>query len=78
VATTTLQAAPLRSIGKTAFARIGAGSAAVMKFLCSLSNARHCAHEVERLMALSDDQLAQRGIKRDQIVQVAFRNYLHE
>lgn len=78
MATTTLRNAPLRAPGKTALARIAAGLAAVGRFLCDLSNARRCATEVERLMALSDAALARRGLRRDEIVSYAFRNHMHE
>jgi hypothetical protein len=78
VATTTIPSTPLRDAGKAIAARIGAGFAAVMRFLCDLSNARQCAAEVQRLMALSDAELERRGLKRNEIVTYAFRNYVHE
>ena len=82
MATTTIQIAPRRDAGRAALARIGAGIgagfAAVMRFLCDLSAARQFAAEVERLMALSDAELARRGLKRDEIVNYAFRNHMHE
>jgi hypothetical protein len=82
VATTIIRNAPRRDPGKTVLARIGArigaGFAAVMRFLCDLSNARRCALELERLMSLSDAQLERRGLKRDEIVHYVFRNYMHE
>ena len=78
MATTTLQNAPLRDPGKSVSARIGAGLAAVGRFLSDLSNARRCALEAERLMALSDAQLARRGLRRDEIVSHVFRNHMHE
>jgi hypothetical protein len=78
VATTTIQTAPRRDVGKAVLARIGAGFAAVMRFLCDLSNARQRALEVQRLVALSDAELARRGLKRDEIVHYVFRNDMHE
>ena len=78
VATTTIQNAPLRDPCRTVFARIGAGFAAVGRFLCDLSNARRWAAEVERLMALPDAELERRGLRRDEIVSYAFRNHMHE
>ena len=82
MATTTISSAPLRDAGRSTLARIGArigaGFAAVMRFLCDLSNARQCAAEVERLMALPDAELERRGLRRDEIVPYAFRNYMHE
>jgi hypothetical protein len=82
VATTIIRNAPRRDPGKAVLARIGAGIgagfAAVMRFLCDLSNARRCALELERLTSLSDAQLERRGLKRDEIVHYVFRNYMHE
>jgi hypothetical protein len=49
-----------------------------MRFLCNLADARRCGEEAQRLMALSDAQLARRGLKRDEIVSYAFRNHMHE
>jgi hypothetical protein len=70
--------APLRDAGKSALARIGAIFAAIMQVLCDLSKARQCAAEVERLMALPDAELERRGLRRDEIVSYAFRNYMNE
>ena len=78
MATTTLQNAPLRAPGKSVSARIAAGLAAVGRLLCDLSNARRCAIEVERLMALRDAELARRGLRRDEIVAYALPNHMHE
>jgi hypothetical protein len=80
VATTTIPTAPQRPAGRAALARIGAGIgagfAAVIQFLSDLSSARACGAEAQRLMALSDAQLAKRGLKRDEIVTYAFRNFM--
>jgi hypothetical protein len=82
VATTIIRNAPRRDAGKSVLARIGtataAGFAAVMRFLCDLSEARRCALELQRLTALSDAELARRGLRRDQIVHYVFRNPMHE
>jgi hypothetical protein len=82
VATTIIRNAPRRDTGKAFLARIGAGIgagfAAVMRFLRDLANARRFALEAERLTALSDAELARRGLRRDQIVQYVFRNTMHE
>jgi hypothetical protein len=82
VATTTIHTTPLRDAGRAALARIGAaigtGFAVVMRFLCDLSAARRCALEVEQLMALSDAELARRGIRRGEIVSYVLRNHMHE
>jgi hypothetical protein len=78
VATTTIPSAPRRDAGRAALAAIGAGFAAVMRFLCDLSAARRCAIEVEQLMAQSDAELARRGIRRGEIVSYVLRNHMHE
>lgn len=78
VATTTIQTTPPRDAGRALLGRIGAGFAAVMRFLCDLSNAGRCAAQVERLMALPDAELNRLGLKRDEIVSYAFRNHMHE
>jgi hypothetical protein len=82
VATTTIQTAPRRDAGRAALARIaatiGAGFAAVMRFFRDLANAGRCAAEAQRLMALSDAELARRGLRRDEIVPYAFRTHMHE
>jgi len=78
VATTTIQTTLPRDAGRAFLGRIGAGLAAVMRFLCDLSNARRCAFEAERLMALPDAELKRLGLKRDEIVSYAFRNHMHE
>lgn len=49
-----------------------------MKFLCTISMARTCAMELGRLGKLSDAELAKLGLRRDEIVQHVFRNYMHE
>ena len=76
--TTTIQTTPPRDAGTAILARIRAAFAAVMRFLGDLSNARRCAAQAERLMALSDSELARLGLKRDEIVAYAFRNHMHE
>ena len=82
MATTILRNAPRRGPGKAVLARIGAGIgagfAAVVRFLRDVSNARRFALEAERLTALSDAELARLGLRRDQIVRYVFRNTMHE
>ena len=46
--------------------------------LHSLSAARTAAGEAERLLGLSDDALARRGLTRDRVVHHAFRTYLDQ
>jgi undecaprenyl pyrophosphate synthase len=78
VAITTFRTDPQRDAGRTVLTAIGAGFAAVMRFVCDLSNARRCAAEVERLMALPEAELQRRGLRRDEIVTYAFRNHMHD
>jgi hypothetical protein len=56
--------------------RLAAGFASFMTALASYSTAAACARECERLMALSDEQLAARGLTRDGIVRHAFARYI--
>lgn len=67
-----------RDAGKAALSRIGDGFAAVMKFLCTVSMARTCSMELGRLSKLSDGELANLGLRRDEIVQHVFRDHMHE
>ena len=78
VATTTLQTAPPRDTGRALLDSIRAGFAAVTRFVRAFSNARRCAAEVERLLALPDAELKRRGLRRDEIASYAFRRYMHE
>ena len=82
MATTTIPSAPRHAAGRAVLARIGtrigAGFAAVMRFLCDLSAARRCAIEVEQLMAQSDAELARRGIRRGEIVSYVLRKHMHD
>ncbi|MCH2094001.1 MAG: hypothetical protein MK160_02685 [Rhodobacteraceae bacterium] len=57
----TLVTAPFRYLGR-------------MMIVMAEANSRQ--HEVQRLMALSDEQLAKRGLKRDEIVRYVFRSTL--
>ena len=55
------------------------GAASVLRqiglTLVNASSAASCAREVEYLSSLSDDELARRGIEREDIVHHAFRRY---
>ncbi len=59
-------------------ARIGAGFAQLMAFFETVSTAHRCSLEAQRLMARSDDELARHGLRRDEIVQHAFRRTMHQ
>jgi hypothetical protein len=78
VATTTMQTTPPRDAGRALLGRIGAGFAALMRFFGDFANARRCALEIERLMALSDAALARLGLRRDEIIAYAVRNHLRD
>lgn len=55
-------------------ARIGAGFAAIGRFLVYIAEAQSRVEQVKRLDAMSDAQLKARGIRRDQIVHHVFRD----
>ena len=78
MAITTIPSAPRHAAGRAVLARIGAGFAAVMRFLCDLSAARRCAIEVEQLIAQSDAELARRGTRRGEIVSYVLRKHMHD
>jgi hypothetical protein len=48
----------------------------VGSFIASMSSAVACAREAERLMQMSDEELARRGLSRDGIVQHAFAKHM--
>lgn len=74
MATTTIS---VRETVEGGFARLGAGFAQLMAFFYAISSAHRCSLEAQRLMALSDAELARHGLKRDEIVQHAFRSVMH-
>jgi hypothetical protein len=69
---TTLTA--IRSSGP--FAGLRARLASLLEVLAEASQGMRCAREYERLSQLSDEELARRGLKRDGLVQHAFRGYI--
>jgi hypothetical protein len=68
----------LRNTGRTALSRVRSAFGQLTGFLSALAEARRCALEAERLMALSDRQLARLGLKRGEIVQHVFHNHPHD
>jgi hypothetical protein len=64
---------PVRAV----FHRVGAFLRGVAETIGDASHVARCANEAERLFEMSDAELARRGLKRDQIIQHAFRSYLH-
>jgi hypothetical protein len=76
VATTTIQPNLPRGAARATLAPITAGFAAVTRLFRDVANAGRCAAEAERLMALSDADLARRGLRRDEIVSYAFRTHM--
>lgn len=56
------------------FARIGSR---IMNGLVAMAEANGRVKQVERLQAMSDAELARRGIKRDEIVYHVFRDLSH-
>lgn len=63
---------PIRS----AFAPILAAGRVLVNVVAATSHAARCAREAERLLAMSDSELAKLGLRRDQIVQYAFQPYM--
>ena len=63
---------PIRS----ALAPVLAAGRALYGVLVTASRAAQCAREAERLFGLSDAELARQGLRRDQIVQHAFKTYV--
>ncbi len=57
-------------------AGLGDAIAGFIEAIARSSHAARCAEEAERLFALSDAELARRGLTRDRIIQHAFRAYL--
>ena len=69
---TTTNASPIRS----AFAPVLAAGRGLYGLLATTARAARCAREAERLFAMSDAELARLSLRRDQIVQHAFKAYV--
>jgi hypothetical protein len=69
---TTTTARPARPV----LGRIRSAAAAAFNALAEYSQAAQCAREAQRLFAMSDGELAKRGLTRDRIIQHAFGPYL--
>ena len=67
-----------RNTGRAALAKVRSAFGRVTGFLSTIAMARRCALETERLMALSDRELARLGLARGEIVQHVFRTRLHD
>lgn len=48
----------------------------IIRFMAETSQAMDCAREAERLSRLSDAELYRLGVKRDEVIQHAFRGFL--
>ena len=48
----------------------------IITFLSQTSQAMDCARDAERLLRLSDVELYRLGVKRDEVIQHAFRGFL--
>jgi hypothetical protein len=70
--TSTARSGPIRSV----LAGLGAGLERWMEAAASYSMAARCARHAEHLLSLSDEELARRGLTRDQILHHAFRPYM--
>lgn len=67
----------VRETPEAGLARIRAGLGHVTAFFYTVWTAHQCSLEAQRLMALSDDELARHGLKRQDIVQHAFRRTMN-
>ena len=67
-----------RNTGRAVLAKVRSAFGRMSGFLSTIATARSCALETERLMALSDRELARLGLKRGEIVQHVFRTQLRD
>lgn len=58
------------------FARLAESLRGALDILAEASTGMACAREAERLFALSDEELALRGLTRDQVIPHAFARLL--
>ena len=63
--------------GPSLLKRIGASLLQMLEALMNASQANRCRLEAERLERLSDDELAQMGLEREQIVMHVFKRYMY-
>ncbi|MBT0956421.1 DUF1127 domain-containing protein [Alphaproteobacteria bacterium KMM 3653] len=69
VATTSHAPTPLLSVLAVPFRAVG-------NFFMAVAEASSLHHRVEKLSALSDEELAAKGLAREDIVSHVFRNYI--
>lgn len=69
-------AATAQPLAKSLLNAFLAGAGHVVDVLADASHGARCAREAERLFALSDAELAKRGLRRDQVITHAFRSYM--
>jgi hypothetical protein len=62
--------------GRPLLARIGGWLRGMAEIAADVSVGMRCAREAERLSALSDAELARRGLARDRIIEHAFRDFM--
>jgi hypothetical protein len=62
---------------RSILARISDALTAIADTLAETGDLARCRREAERLFALSDEELARRGLSRDRVINHAFRRYLH-
>jgi uncharacterized protein YjiS (DUF1127 family) len=67
-----------RATGRAVLSKLRSAFCEVTSFLSAIAAARRSALEAERLMALSDRQLARLGLTRGEIVQHVFRTDPHD
>jgi hypothetical protein len=65
-----------RLSGRSILVSLGDTLAAIADTLAETGDLARCSREAERLFALSDEELARRGLTRDRVINYAFRHYI--
>ncbi len=68
--THTISAASIGTVLVAPFKAIG-------RFFVQIMESNSRLHQVEQLNALTDEELAKRGLRREDIVRFVFRDYMH-
>jgi len=74
---TQIHHAPVSPVGAGFFARLSSAAAFVGRTLAFASAGQARFDQIQRLQALSDDELAKRGIARDDIVRHVYRDLFY-
>jgi hypothetical protein len=68
----------IKHSSRSFFSRFSRGVTQLVDLLAETSHLMRCAREAERLSQLSNAELGHLGVKRNEIVQYAFRGFLSE